>query len=242
MLTLKRNSFSFENFSLILVPPCLGAPPGATGERVQRQSLQDKHHPPKQGTQTHHSLRALRPHHLHHFGVTGVNQVQGERSSNCCSHLPSPRPPHLLPAAIRYAEGPPTPAAHGQEAICSSAICNSLLLASFVFLHCSGFFHSIISWNIIYRRLYTQTLPDDPPTPAWLKLFNSAHKCLQWLITPLEGHPERIDVGAGTKTPFLSYLSKKIKKKKKELAFLGLKMQVSRGDTKLRLGFLMPGE
>lgn len=115
MLTLKRNSFSFENFSVILVPPCLGAPPGATGEYVQRQSLQDKHHPPQQGTQTHHSLRALRPHHLHHFGVTGVNQVQGERSSNCCSRLSSPRPPHLLPAAIRYAEGPPTPSAHGQE-------------------------------------------------------------------------------------------------------------------------------
>lgn len=34
---------------------------------------------------------------------------------------------------------------------------------------------------------------------------------------------------------------KKIKKKTKELAFLGLKMQVSQGDTKLRLGFLMPG-
>lgn len=67
------------------------------------------------GTQTYHSLRALRPHHLHHFGVTGVNQVQGERSSYCCSRLSSPRPPHLLPAAIRYAEGPPTPSAHGQE-------------------------------------------------------------------------------------------------------------------------------
>lgn len=49
------------------------------------------------------------------IGVTGVNQVQAEWFSNCCSCLSSPHPPHLLPAAIRYAEGPPTPSAHGQE-------------------------------------------------------------------------------------------------------------------------------